>query len=242
MNRRTVLTLALCGLVLLAGCQGASNLFGSSGEATTERPTVTPSVATTTPTPTPNQPSGETLTVTPRATASPEMRHSDGSFSEPAFRGAFREDIAQARETRGVEPLAIARDQRQVTNTIARELETVNYFENATAQNNSQFDVQSRVNRAGLSCAVTTASGQSVGGGYLLKGFYQTYVEDGENITYYETEEQLARSMTTSLLTPNSSAERQELSATIYAPNATTHSIGIYRTADDVIYVAYVIC
>lgn len=240
-NRRIWLVVALCGLVLLAGCQGPSQLFGSSDEVSTERPT-TQSPVTPTSTATPNQSTAETAPATPVTTTTPTRNDGNESFDPSAFRTAFREDIADARETRGVTPLTVAPEQRQVTDTIARELAEAGYFENATAQNSSRFDVRSRLNRAELSCSAATADGQPVGGGFLLKGFYRTYIETDGNITYYETESQLARSMTTRVLTTNSTAETQALAATVYSPEAMTQSIGVYRTDTNAIYVVYAVC
>lgn len=237
MTRRTWLALALCTLVVLAGCQGPTQLFGESDIDETESP---PSTTVTEP-PTETD-STETATETPTTEVPTSTAGGDESFDPAAFRAAFRADIAETRETRGLPPLAENPAQRRVADTMARELAAVQYFENATAQNSSRFEVRRRLGQAGVACTGGEESRQDVGSGFFLKNFYQTYLETNGNISYYGTEAELARAMTTRMLLPNSTAERRQLAATVYASAATNQSVGVYRTVNDTVYVVYIVC
>ena len=233
MMRRVWLTVALCGLLVLAGCQGSTQLLGGE-QPDDDTPDTPPATVTETPT--------QTTSTTTTAATSTHTTTDDQSFNATAFRTAFRADIAATRETRGLPPLNESVAHRRVANEMARELATVQYFSNATAQNSSRFEIRRRLSQAGLTCSRTVNGQEFRGGGFFLQNFYQTYLEVGGNIYYYETESQLARAMTTRMLQPNSTAERQQLSRTVYAAAATTQGVGVHRTSENTVYVVYVVC
>lgn len=243
---RNWLALVLCGLVVLSGCQAPSQLFGSPDVAADGGATPTDPSATATPTGadasgSPTATSTATGTTTERVTPTPTTTEG-GPFDEAVFRESFRADIAQVRDTRGLPPLSVSRDRQRVADAIARDLATVGYFGNATAQNSSRFDVRARLVQAGLQCGSATADDRAAGGGFFFKGFYRQYINNSGTITYYETEQQLARSMTDRLLEGESTGGTQQLSRTVYSSATTNQSLGLYRTPENAVYVVYVVC
>ena len=224
---RSWLIVALCCAVLLAGCQGPSQLLGGAdAEQSTATPTPTPTAS---PTPVPSPPSTATPTPTPT--------DPDGSFDSARFRQVFVSAIDQTRETRGLRPLSVDADRQRVAERIARDLATVSYFRNETAQNDSRFSVATRLSRRGLNCTTDSA-----GGAFFLKGFYQSYTDNGSAIVYYSTEAELAEAMSTRLLNDSATTNQATLATTVFASEATTHAVGVHRTSDDVVYVVYVVC
>lgn len=151
---------------------------------------------------------------------------------EPFDTAAFREQVLGAVNDRraelGTGRLAVAERRQPVADRIAEDMAEVAYFENETAPESDRFAVEKRLRAANRSC-----QGQAIAS-YYLKTYYGQRINVGENVTVYETTEEVAESTARRTIRGIAKVNRRD--------GFERHALGVHVTDDGAVYVVYLAC
>jgi uncharacterized protein YkwD len=221
--------ISVCLVVLLAGCSIPAGLSGNNNSdepMSTPEPTPLP-----TQTPPPTQPT-QTPTTQPTPTPTESLSAFEQTFTERVYT-----EINQSRAARGLSGLDADPQLQRGAGITAEKIATHQYFTQNRSQNTTSVNVYQELSDANVTCARS-----DTGSVYVAKLYYQQYVNVSNEIVYYETPGELADAFLSEVTTTRSGSSNAQVQELLYSDATTRQGVGVYRDADNVVYIVYLSC
>lgn len=216
--------ISVCLVVLLAGC---SIPAGLSGNNNSDEPTAEPTLF-----PTQTPPPTQTPTTQPTPTPTESLSAFEQTFTERVYT-----EINQSRAARGLSGLDADPQLQRGAGITAEKIATHQYFTQNRSQNTTSVNVYQELSDANVTCARS-----DTGSVYVAKLYYQQYVNVSNEIVYYETPGELADAFLSEVTTTRSGSSNAQVQELLYSDATTRQGVGVYRDADNVVYIVYLSC
>ena len=216
--------ISVCLVVLLAGC---SIPAGLSGNNNSDEPTAEPTIF-----PTQTPPPTQTPTTQPTPTPTESLSAFEQTFTERVYT-----EINQSRAARGLSGLDADPQLERGAGITAEKIATHQYFTQNRSQNTTSVNVYQELSDANVTCARS-----DTGSVYVAKLYYQQYVNVSNEIVYYETPGELADAFLSEVTTTRSGSSNAQVQELLYSDATTRQGVGVYRDADNVVYIVYLSC
>lgn len=216
--------ISVCLVVLLAGC---SIPAGLSGNNNSDEPTAEPTLF-----PTQTPPPTQTPTTQPTPTPTESLSAFEQTFTERVYT-----EINQSRAARGLSGLDADPQLERGAGITAEKIATHQYFTQNRSQNTTSVNVYQELSDANVTCARS-----DTGSVYVAKLYYQQYVNVSNEIVYYETPGELADAFLSEVTTTRSGSSNAQVQELLYSDATTRQGVGVYRDADNVVYIVYLSC
>jgi hypothetical protein len=216
--------ISVCLVVLLAGC---SIPAGLSGNNNSDEPTAEPTLF-----PTQTPPPTQTPTTQPTPTPTESLSAFEQTFTERVYT-----EINQSRAARGLSGLDADPQLQRGAGITAEKIATHQYFTQNRSQNTTSVNVYQELSDANVTCARS-----DTGSVYVAKLYYQQYVNVSNEIVYYETPGELADAFLSEVTTTRSGSSNAQVQDLLYSDATTRQGVGVYRDADNVVYIVYLSC
>jgi uncharacterized protein YkwD len=216
--------ISVCLVVLLAGC---SIPAGLSGNNNSDEPTAEPTLF-----PTQTPPPTQTPTTQPTPTPTESLSAFEQTFTERVYT-----EINQSRAARGLSGLDADPQLERGAGITAEKIATHQYFTQNRSQNTTSVNVYQELSDANVTCARS-----DTGSVYVAKLYYQQYVNVSNEVVYYETPGELADAFLSEVTTTRSGSSNAQVQELLYSDATTRQGVGVYRDADNVVYIVYLSC
>ncbi len=216
--------ISVCLVVLLAGC---SIPAGLSGNNNSDEPTAEPTLF-----PTQTPPPTQTPTTQPTPTPTESLSAFEQTFTERVYT-----EINQSRAARGLSGLDADPQLQRGAGITAEKIATHQYFTQNRSQNTTSVNVYQELSDANVTCARS-----DTGSVYVAKLYYQQYVNVSNEVVYYETPGELADAFLSEVTTTRSGSSNAQVQELLYSDATTRQGVGVYRDADNVVYIVYLSC
>ena len=216
--------ISVCLVVLLAGC---SIPAGLSGNNNSDEPTAEPTLF-----PTQTPPPTQTPTTQPTPTPTESLSAFEQTFTERVYT-----EINQSRAARGLSGLDADPQLQRGAGITAEKIATHQYFTQNRSQNTTSVNVYQELSDANVTCARS-----DTGSVYVAKLYYQQYVNVSNEVVYYETPGELADAFLLEVTTTRSGSSNAQVQELLYSDATTRQGVGVYRDADNVVYIVYLSC
>jgi uncharacterized protein YkwD len=216
--------ISVCLVVLLAGC---SIPAGLSGNNNSDEPTAEPTLF-----PTQTPPPTQTPTTQPTPTPTESLSAFEQTFTERVYT-----EINQSRAARGLSGLDADPQLQRGAGITAEKIATHQYFTQNRSQNTTSVNVYQELSDANVTCARS-----DTGSVYVAKLYYQQYVNVSNEVVYYETPGELADAFLLEVTTTRSGSSNTQVQELLYSDATTRQGVGVYRDADNVVYIVYLSC
>ena len=216
--------ISVCLVVLLAGC---SIPAGLSGNNNSDEPTAEPTLF-----PTQTPPPTQTPTTQPTPTPTESLSAFEQTFTERVYT-----EINQSRGARGLSGLDADPQLERGAGITAEKIATHQYFTQNRSQNTTSVNVYQELSDANVTCARS-----DTGSVYVAKLYYQQYLNVSNEIVYYETPGELADAFLSEVTTTRSGSSNAQVQELLYSDATTRQGVGVYRDADNVVYIVYLSC
>ena len=216
--------ISVCLVVLLAGC---SIPAGLSGNNNSDEPTAEPTLF-----PTQTPPPTQTPTTQPTPTPTESLSAFEQTFTERVYT-----EINQSRAARGLSGLDADPQLERGAGITAEKIATHQYFTQNRSQNTTSVNVYQELSDANVTCARS-----DTGSVYVAKLYYQQYVNVSNEVVYYETPGELADAFLSEVTTTRSGSSNAQVQDLLYSDATTRQGVGVYRDADNVVYIVYLSC